>query len=85
MDRWAIQGFAEEITEQEARRNWLVVPDFVVHETKPRVVIDYTTQNKVLQTRHFRVETLAELAPQLRPNESLIKADVKDAYYHLRL
>jgi hypothetical protein len=52
---------------------------------KSRVVIDYTAQKEVLGARKFRMDTLADLAPQLRPGNSLIKADVSDAYYHLRL
>jgi hypothetical protein len=31
------------------------------------------------------MDTLADLAPQLRPGDALVKADVQDAYYHLRL
>jgi hypothetical protein len=85
MDRWVQQGFAEEITEREAKRIGLVVSGFVVHGTKPRVVIDYTAQNEFLETRKFRMDTLGDLAPQLHPNDTLFKADVKDAYYHLRL
>jgi hypothetical protein len=85
MDRWVDEGFAEEITEVEARRVGLVVSGFVVHGAKRRVVIDYTAQNEVLGARKFRMDTLADLAPQLRPGDSLIKADVQDAYYHLRL
>jgi hypothetical protein len=56
-----------------------------VHGSKPRVVIDYTTQNEVLRFRKFRMDTLADLAPQLKPGNVLFKADVQDAYYYLRL
>jgi hypothetical protein len=42
-------------------------------------------KNEVLGARKFRMDTLADLAPQLRPGDSRIKADVQDAYYHLRL
>jgi Reverse transcriptase (RNA-dependent DNA polymerase) len=85
MNRWVAEEFAEEITEAEARRVGLVVSGFVVHGSKPRVVIDYSTQKEVLESQKFRMDTLADLAPQLRPGDSLIKADVQDAYYHLRL
>jgi hypothetical protein len=85
MDRWVDEGFAEEITEVEAGRLGLVVSGFVAHGAKPRVAIDYTAQNEVLEARKFRMDTLADLAPQLRPGDSLIKADVQDAYYYLRL
>jgi hypothetical protein len=85
MNRWTNQGFAEEISEAEARSIGLVVSGFVVRGSKPRVVIDYTAQNEFLETRKFRMDTLGDLAPQLQADDVLIKADVKDAYYHLRL
>jgi hypothetical protein len=59
------KGYAEEITEAEARRVGLVVSRFVVHGTKSRVVVDYTPQNEHLETRKLRMDTLADLAPQL--------------------
>jgi hypothetical protein len=31
------------------------------------------------------MDTLSDLATQLRPGDALFKADVQDAYYHLRL
>jgi hypothetical protein len=31
------------------------------------------------------MDTLSDLAPQLRPGDALFKADVQDVYYHLRL
>jgi hypothetical protein len=85
IDRWVREGFAEEISEAEARTIGLVVSRFVVHGAKRRVVVDYTTQNEILGTRKFKMVTLAGLAPQLRPGDALFKADVQDAYYHLRL
>jgi hypothetical protein len=57
MDLWIAEGFAEEISEAEARKVGLVVSGFVVHGSKPRVVIDYTTQNEVLGSRKFRMDT----------------------------
>jgi hypothetical protein len=62
-----------------------VVSGFVVHGAKRRVVVDYTTHNEVLSARKFKMDTLADLAPQLRPGDALFKADVQDAYCHLRL
>jgi hypothetical protein len=85
MNHWTNQGFAEQIAEAEARSIGLVVSGFVVRGSKPRVVIDYTAQNEFLETRKFRMDTLGDLAPQLQADDVLIKADVKDAYYHLRL
>jgi hypothetical protein len=85
MDRWIAERFAEEISEAEARKVVLFFSVFVVHGSKPRVVIDYITQNEVLGFRKFWMYTLADLAPQLKPEYVLLKADVQDAYYHLRL
>jgi hypothetical protein len=85
MDRWVLEGFAEEISEAEERTIGLVLSGFVVHGAKRRVVVDYSTQNEVLGARKFKMDTLAELAPQLRPGDALFNADVQDAYYHLRL
>jgi hypothetical protein len=85
MHRWVREGFAEEISEAEARTIGLVVSGLVTHGAKRRVVVDYSTQNEVLGARKFKLDTLADLAPQLRPGDALLKADVKDAYYHLRL
>jgi hypothetical protein len=48
-------------------------------------VIDYATQNEVLGSRKFRMDTLADLAPQLNPGDVLFKSHVQDAYYHLQL
>jgi hypothetical protein len=83
MDRWVKNFFAEEMSEQEATQIGQVVSGFVVRRTKPRVVIDYTARNEFLENRKFRMETFADLAPQLKAEESLIKADVREAYYHL--
>jgi hypothetical protein len=49
------------------------------------VVEDYTTQNEVVGARKFKMDTLSDLVPQLRPGDALFKADVQDAYHHLRL
>jgi hypothetical protein len=85
VDRWIAEVFANEISEAEARKVGLVASGFVVQGSKPRVVIDYTTQNEVLGFSKFRMDTLADLAPQLKPGEVFFKADVQDAFYHLRL
>jgi hypothetical protein len=82
MDR---EGFAEEISEADARAIGLVVSGFVFHGAKRRMVVDYTTQNEVLGARKFKMGTLADLAPHLRPGDALFKAELQDAYYLLRL
>jgi hypothetical protein len=50
VNRRVAQGFAEEITEAEARRIGPVVSGFVVHGSKPRDVIGYATKDKALTT-----------------------------------
>jgi hypothetical protein len=62
-----------------------MVSGFVVHGAKRRLVVDYTAQNEVLGARKFKMDTLADLAPKLKPGDALFKADVQDTYYHLRL
>lgn len=52
---------------------------------KPRLVVDYRVPNKHLSPRRFKYESLYDLAPQLRPGDSLISWDIKDAFYHLDL
>lgn len=52
---------------------------------KPRLVVDYRVPNKHLSPRRFKCESLYDLAPQLRPGDSLISWDIKDAFYHLDL
>jgi hypothetical protein len=84
MDRWITQGYAEEITEAEARRVGLVISGFVVQGSKSRVAVDYNPQNEHLETRKSRMDTLADLAPLLLPEDVLLKADIQDAYNHLR-
>jgi hypothetical protein len=38
-----------------------------------------------MEERTFRMDQLSDLAPALRRDDCLFKADIKDAYYHLRL
>jgi hypothetical protein len=58
MDRWVCEGFAEEISEVEARKIGQVVSGFVVHESKRRMVPDYIAQNEVLGARTFRMDPI---------------------------
>jgi hypothetical protein len=41
--------------------------------------------NECLEDRTFRMDQLSDLAPSLRRDDCLFKADIQDAYYHLRL
>jgi hypothetical protein len=52
---------------------------------KSRLVIGYSLVNECLDGRSFRMDQLADLSPSLRPDDCLFKADIKDAYYHVRL
>jgi hypothetical protein len=42
-------------------------------------------QNRCMEPRSFRMDQLSDLATVLKPGDHLVKADIKDAYYHLRL
>ncbi len=86
--RWLRLGFARPATgaDMTTLRRRGCSPAFVTNiDTKPRLVIDYTQVNNCLEERTFRMDQLADLAAQIRPGDSLFKADIQDAYYHLRL
>jgi Reverse transcriptase (RNA-dependent DNA polymerase) len=87
--RWLTAGYCRLATAadlKEIRRAGRVSPAFVTTTaSKPRLVIDYTVVNECLEERTFRMDQLADLAPSLRRDDCMFKADIKDAYYHLRL
>lgn len=39
---------------------------------KPRLVVDYRHPDAFMERRHFRYETLWEVAPELSPGDQLI-------------
>lgn len=47
--------------------------------------IDYSRVNESLEERTFRMDQLGDLAAVLKPNDSLFRAEISDAYYHLRI
>jgi hypothetical protein len=87
--RWVKAGYCREASDEDLRalrRAGSVSPAFVtVTAMKYRLVIDYSLVNECLDERSFRMDQLADLSPSLRPDDCLLKADIKDAYYHLRL
>lgn len=87
--RWVRLEYTLQATPgQSARllRRGLVSPGFVTDTAmKLRLVIDYSKVNQCLEERTFRMDQLGDLAAALRPRDALFKADVSDAYYHLRL
>jgi hypothetical protein len=87
--RWIEAGYCREASGADLRalrRAGSVSPAFVtVSAKKSRLVIDYSLVNECLDERSFRKDQLADLSPSLRPDDCLFKADIKDAYYHLRL
>jgi hypothetical protein len=87
--RWMTAGFcrrASAVDLKQIRRIGRVSPAFVTTTaSKPRLVIDYTVVNECLEERTFRMDQLSDLAPTLHRDDCLFKADIKDAYYHLRL
>lgn len=67
-------------------RKRVVSPAFVTSTSKKlRLVLDYTHVIACLEDRTFRMDQLGDLATSLPPKESLLKADISDAYYHLRI
>lgn len=84
VDRWVALGYAREISFEAARRQHIVSAAFVVNGSKDRLVIDYSPHvNPYLDAPKFRMETLLDLAPQIRPDDSLFKFDLVDGYYHV--
>jgi len=85
VQRWVHEGFCRELGWEEARAIGTVVSAFVVPGAKDRLVVDYSPHNESLLRRPFKMEQLSDLAPLLHPGDSLLKFDIKDAYYHVRL
>lgn len=86
VDRMIRRGYVREISLEEARKQHIVSAAFVVNGAKLRLVIDYASYvNPHLASPKFRMETLLDLAPQLRPGDSLFKFDLSDGYYHVGL
>jgi hypothetical protein len=87
--RWMMAGFCRRAGAadlEEIRRRGRVSPTFVTTAaSKSRLVIDYTVVNECMEERTFRMDQLSDLAPTLRRDDCMFKADIKDAYYHLRL
>jgi hypothetical protein len=89
VQRWMTAGFCRRASAAdlvEIERSGRVSPAFVTTTaSKPRLVIDYSVVNECLEERTFRMDQLSDLAPALRRDDCLFKADISDAYYHLRL
>jgi hypothetical protein len=87
--RWVNAVYCREASDEDLRalrRAGSVSPALVTASAmKCRIVMDYSLVNECLDEHSFRMEQLADLSPSLRPDECLLKADIKDAYYHLRL
>lgn len=56
-----------------------------VSSGKQRLVIYYKYFKTILEDRIFRMEQWAYAAPLLRRYKALLKSNVNDSYYHLRL
>jgi hypothetical protein len=77
---------ASQIDGLDIRQGGRVYPAFVTTVARKRcLVIDYTVVNECLEDCTFRMDQLSDLAPSLRRDDCLFKADIQDAYYHLRL
>jgi len=81
-------GYIKEVTGDTAAIAELhcISPAFIVRNShKPRKVLDYTHPNAHVDVRKFKYETLNDLSQVLRPDDSLLVWDIKDAYHHLLL
>jgi len=81
-------GYIEEATGDAAAIAALhcISPSFIVRKgRKPRAVLDYTHPNAHAEAWRFKYRTLHDLSQVLRPDDSLLVWDVKDAYHHLLL
>jgi hypothetical protein len=87
--RWVDRGFAHRAAPAEfqaLRRRGALFPAFVtVFAGKRLLVVDYKWANRCMEPRSFRMDQLSGLAAVLTPGDHLVKADIKNAYYHLRL
>lgn len=87
--RWLRMGYVRRATDSQKNfllRRGRVSPAFVsTTARKPRLVVDYSKVNDSREERTFRMDQLGDLAAVLVPKDSLFKADISDAYYHLRL
>lgn len=89
ISRWLARGFVRLVTRAEARaarRSGHILSTFMTTSAgKFRLVIDYRQANDCMARRPFRMDQLSDLAAVPRPEDNLFKADVRDAYYDLRL
>jgi len=86
MGRCVARGYWTELLGTDREKPVVIVNGFVTHSAgKPRFVIDARYQNEQMEDRAFKYEGLADLAPQLRPEDKLLGWDLKDAYHHLQL
>jgi hypothetical protein len=87
--RWMAAGFCRQVSAAdlvEIRLRGRVFPAFVTSTaSKLHLVLDYIVVNECMEERSFRMDQLSDLIPTLRRDDCLFKADIKDAYYHLRL
>lgn len=78
-------GYIEEVTDPwQIAKLQCISSAFVVRTArKPRAVFDFKHTNSFLVNASCKYETLYDLADTLRPNDSLLSWDIKDAYHHL--
>jgi len=88
LDEDLAAGYIKEVTGDATAIATLhcISPAFIVRKgRKPRKVLDYTHPNAHVDVRRFKYETLHDLSQVLRPDDSLLVWDIKDAYHHLLL
>lgn len=86
MERCVRLGYWTELFEEDKSKPVVIGNGFVTRSAgKQRFVIDASYQNEGIEDRSFKYESLADLTPQLRPDDHLLGWDIKDAYHHVRL
>ena len=89
VEQWLEMGYARTASPKERSRllRKIIVSPAIVTSTakKLRLGIDYSKVNDCLEERTFRMDQLGDLAAVLNPRDALFKADISDAYYHLRI
>ena len=83
--RWVAAGYASKLSPEAGAGAPWVSPTFVVHGSKPRLVIDLRLINLHIRKRIFQYQKLPSFLATLVPDDHLVSWDVSDAFYHVRL
>lgn len=73
----------EEIPAEEMKFQSYLFP--LRQHGKVRAVLDCSQLNRYIQYSHFKMEGPPQLRYMIRPNDWMVKVDLKDAYFHVPL